>query len=175
MSPPGFPAGPNTDEAAQRSRVLTGQELPDMPPKSTVGQWEGPVVPLHVATSPPSFFLCCWRTPSGWIKLHAARAELRQPRGPGLLFSMETPSHTRPLIGSYRHWTDALSYSIDNNGSPVGLEQKIPVRRRIFFFPQTVVPFKKLHPAISDNIFNSKFSPTHISTQMNVFNISASL
>lgn len=88
---------------------------------------------------------------------------------------METPSHTHPLIGSYHHWTDALSYRIDNNRSPVGLEQKIPVGSRILFFPQTAVPFKKLHPAISDSIFNSKFSPAHISAQMNVLNISASL
>lgn len=73
--PPGFPAGPNTVEAAQRSRVVTGQELPaGLAPTQTwgVGWWGGggvgggqakhephliprfqaPVVPLCVATRP---------------------------------------------------------------------------------------------------------------------------
>lgn len=71
--PPGFPAGPNTVEAAQRSRVVTGQELPTgLAPTQTClqihqRQWEGPV---QTQAPPDSTFpgfccapLCCYLGP----------------------------------------------------------------------------------------------------------------
>lgn len=71
--PPGFPSGPNTAEAAQRSRVVTGQQLPTgLAPTQTCLQihqreWEGPV---QTQAPSDSMFsgsccapLCCYLAP----------------------------------------------------------------------------------------------------------------